>query len=302
MFLESGRAIATQIQTLIDQEVNQPLRFAVAYWGAGADFKLRGASRIICDLSSGLCNPIVIRSMLERDNVVVLQLDSLHAKIVVGSDGAVVSSANMSSNGLGAEGSDASGTIEAGCFVQAGTADHQRISAWFEEQWELARNISTDDLARAAWRWEHRKGDISPLPTIGSLPATELAIDPYILLESHIDSKDRLAAVRPHIFNLLKDTLPALDHRRMGKIATWACHLLLNQAGLTQQYGPGDSEGSGSADDAWLYSRFGTTKRSETRASVAALLATISRSTYFSRNIRRAAAQAIVAMGLKDTL
>ncbi|TQK06957.1 phospholipase D family protein [Herbaspirillum sp. SJZ107] len=298
MFLESGRAIAAQVQLLVDQEVVQPVRFAVAFWGAGADFKLRGACRIICDLASGMCNPAVIASLLDRDNTVVLQLAGLHAKVVVGSAGAVISSANMSTNGLGAEGADASGTIEAGYFVTPSTSDHRRVAAWFEEQWAQATLISQDDLTAAAMRWADRNREMPALETISDRSSfSSFSIDPGMLLEPHIDPQDRLAAVKPLVFNVLKETLPDLDRRRLGKIATWACHLLLNRAGMMQEHGPGDGEARGLADDAWIYGRFGTTKRAETLTSVAALLASISRSTFFSRDIRRAAAEALREIG-----
>lgn len=297
MFLESGRAIAEQVQFLVDQEVTRPIRVAVAFWGVGADFKLRGSCRIICDLASGLCNPTVIASLLDRDNAVVLQLAGLHAKVVIGSAGAVVSSANMSTNGLGAEGADASGTIEAGYFVAPDTLDHQRVSTWFEEQWARATGISQDDLVAAALRWESRNVEIPALETATRRPAAlSFAIEPSTLLEPHIDSRDRLAAVKPSVFNVLKDFLPNVDPRRLGKLATWACHLLLNRAGLMQQHGPGNSETHGPATDAWIYSRFGTTKHAETRAAVATLLASIGRSTFFSRDIRRAATEALREM------
>jgi hypothetical protein len=298
MFLESGRAIAAQVQLLVDQEVAQPVRLAVAFWGAGADFRLRGACRIICDLASGMCNPAVIASLLDRDNTVVLQLAGLHAKVVVGSAGAVISSANMSTNGLGAEGADTSGTIEAGYFVTPGTLDHRRVAAWFEEQWAHATLISQDDLAAAALRWTCRNREMPTLETISDRSSpSAFAIDPRMLLEPHIDPQDRLAAVKSPVFNVLKETLPDLDHRRLGKIATWACHLLLNRADLMQQHGAGDGEPRGPATDAWIYSRFGTTKRAETLAGVAALLVSISRSTFFSRDIRRAATEALRDMG-----
>jgi hypothetical protein len=70
-----------------------------------------------------MCNPAVIALLLDRDNTVVLQLAGLHAKVVVGSAGAVISSANISTNGLDAEGADTSGTIEAGYFVTPGTPE-----------------------------------------------------------------------------------------------------------------------------------------------------------------------------------
>lgn len=295
MFLGSGRDIALKIQTLVDQEISQPLRLAVAFWGAGADYRLRGACKIICDLESGACNPSVIRSLLARENCVTLKLSGLHAKVVIGAEGAVVSSANMSTNGLGAEGAASSGTIEAGYFVSPSTPDYQRMTAWFDRQWMQATPITERDLAVAEARWEFRNRaipeDVVP-SAVSTVPSFD--IDPFSLLEEQIDENDRLRAVTPEVFNLLKVELPDVDNRRLGKIATWACHLILNQAHLVQHHSAGGGEPQGLATDEWIVGRFGTQKRSETVASVIALLEAVSRSPSFSRDVRRAATRVLV--------
>jgi hypothetical protein len=294
MFLDSGRAITGQIQVLIDEEVAEPLRLAVAFWGAGADYKLRGACQIICDLESGACNPTVIRTLRKRDNCVVLKLSGLHAKVVISSAGAVVSSANMSTNGLGAEGADASGTIEAGYFVPAKLSDYKKIVTWFEDVWVKATAITELDLAKAEEKWNFRnlKMPIAP-STKSELDSLPFEIDPSSLLEERIDTEDRLRAVKPDVFNRLKGTLPDVDHRRLGKIASWACHLLLNRAGKVLEHSAGDGEGWGPATDQWIVGRFGKQKKDYTAASVATLLNAISRTPYFSLDVRRAANQVL---------
>jgi hypothetical protein len=294
MFLESGRDIAQKIQALMDEEISQPLRLAVAFWGAGADYRLRGACKIICDLESGACNPSVIRSLLDRENCVTLKLNGLHAKVVIGSAGAVVSSANMSTNGLGAEGADSSGTIEAGYFVPPSTPDYQRMTTWFDRQWMQATPITERDLAVAEARWEFRNRTM-PEEVVPSAVSTipSFDIDPFSLLEEQVDADDRLRAVNPEVFALLKVELPSVDNRRLGKIATWACHLLLNQAGSGRDHSAGDGEARGPATDEWIVGRFGTQKRLETVASVVTLLETISRSPSFARDVRRAATRVL---------
>ncbi len=215
MFLESGSAIADKIRHVVDQEVSQPVKFAVAFWGAGANYQLRGACKIICDLESGACNPSVIRSLLARDNCVVLQRTGLHAKVVIGSAGAVVSSANMSTNGLGAEGADASGSIEAGYFVAPSGQDYQRIVNWFDTQWSEARTISEADLIAAENRWAFRNRPMPALTVEKQEVATSYAVDPLSLLEEQIDKKDRLRSVKTTVFNVLKGELPEVEHRRL---------------------------------------------------------------------------------------
>lgn len=303
MFLDSGRAIAGQIQVLIDGEVAEPVRLAVAFWGTGADYELRGACQIICDLESGACNPAVIRTLRKRDNCVALKLSELHAKVVISSAGAVVSSANMSTNGLGAEGADASGTIEAGYFVPAKLPDYKKIVTWFEDVWDKATEITELDLAEAQEKWDFRNREmpITP-PTKPELDTSPLDIDPSSLLEERRNSEYRLRAVKPEVFNRLNGALPDVDHRRQGKIAMWTCHLLLNRAGIVLEHSAGDGEGSGPATDQWIVGRFGKKKKkkNETAANVETLVDTISRDPFFSADVRRAANQVLSARPWMD--
>jgi hypothetical protein len=296
MFLNSGRAIAEQIQKLIDGEIAKPVKLAVAFWGAGADYKLQGACHVICDLESGACNPAVIRTLRKRDNCVVLKLSGLHAKVVISSSGAVVSSANMSTNGLGAEGADASATLEAGYFVSAKHLDYKSIVTWFDDVWDQATDITELDLAKAKEKWDFRNREMTILhPTVPELDTSPFDIDPASLLEERIDTKDRLRAVKPTVFNRLKSSLPGVDHRRQGKIASWACHLLLNRAGVTLEHSAGDGEKSGPATDQWIVGRFGNRKLSDTAANVETLLNAIARDAFFSTDVRRAANQLLLA-------
>ncbi|MCP2085929.1 UNVERIFIED_ORG: hypothetical protein J2Y81_001946 [Paraburkholderia sediminicola] len=225
----------------------------------------------------------------------ILKLSGLHAKVVISSAGAVVSSANMSTNGLGAEGADASGTIEAGYFVSAKYSDYEKISAWFEDIWHQAIEITEVDLVRAQEKWEFRNREMPLTPLAPELDTSPLDIDPLILLEARINANDRLRAVRPEIFNRLKIALPDVEHRRLGKIASWTCHLLLNRAGQVLTYSAGDGEASGPATDQWIVSRFGKQKKDETAANVATLLQAISRDTSVPADVRCAANRVLFA-------
>lgn len=295
MFLNSGKEIAEKIQLLIDREIAKPVRLAVAFWGDGADYKLRGACQIICDLESGACNPAVIRKLLKRDNCVILKLSGLHAKVVLSSAGAVVSSANMSTNGLGAEGADASGTIEAGYFVPERLPDYKEIVTWFDSVWNMATEITELDLAKAQEKWDFRNQYIPTTPIKMDLDASPFNIDPYELLEEMIDVNDRLRAVKANVFLHLKIALPGVEHRRLGKIASWACHLLLNRAGMVLEHSAGNMEGQGLATDQWIVSRFGKQKKNDTVVNVETLLKAICRNPFFSADVRRAASQVLSA-------
>lgn len=125
-------------------------RCAVAFWGRGAEEWVAGANcRIIANLRMGGTNP----HALEKIKATVKQSDTLHAKVYIGAGRAVVSSANASINGLGLEGVEQSGWIEAGYL----TDDVETVAKWFEGQWGKARDITKPDIEAAKKAWSARQ-------------------------------------------------------------------------------------------------------------------------------------------------
>ena len=128
---------------------------AVAFWGNGAESLFPNPAarqiRVICNLKMGGTNPGVIKT-LRQNGVDVRQSDNLHAKVYIGNTEAVVTSANASINGLGLEGTEVEGWIEAGVFVNRDDA-----LRWFDRQWEECRAISPADLndARKNFGFHH---------------------------------------------------------------------------------------------------------------------------------------------------
>ena len=127
-------------------------KIAIAYWGKDAIDLLnlspaRRDVRILCCLNGGKSDPDVVKKFGNR----VRQLDNLHAKIIWTPTGAIVGSANASSNGLPEEEGSADGLIEAGIFV-TDTPTLRVIEQWFNTQYRRARHITKSDLrfARAA--------------------------------------------------------------------------------------------------------------------------------------------------------
>jgi len=126
---------------------------AVAFWGKGALKKLanRGnLSRLICNLQSGGTNPFEIEK-IPKDRI--KQCDTLHAKVYVGKNRAVISSANVSSNGLGFE------DVEQAHWIEAGVVLYETSDAlkWFDELWETSQEITDDDLKQAKINWKKRQ-------------------------------------------------------------------------------------------------------------------------------------------------
>jgi hypothetical protein len=303
MFLESGRAIAVKIKSLFDDEVSEPMRLAVAFWGASADYEIRGASKIICDLESGACNTEVIRALMTHPSRVVLKLAGLHAKVVVGSNGAVVSSANMSTNGLGAEGADYSGTIEAGYFVPPNSIEYRRIADWFEVVWSQATVITEDDLLTAEAKYRFRNQEMPTyLATDDIENSVRPVIDPSEFLDEITEIDHRLRTVRRHILHKLEHALPEVKPTQQGKVMMWAFHLLLNRAGQVQSYSSRLNDPSGPATNEWILGRFGKAEKTKSKVieQIKALMQEISKSEFISPGGRLAASQALADKSWQD--
>ncbi|MDH2382080.1 hypothetical protein [Bradyrhizobium sp. CER78] len=72
----------------------------------------------------------------------------MHAKVIWTERQAIVSSANISSNGLPEEEEGAGGLIEAGLMV-TDAGQLVQIAAWFDRQYKAAKRISATDLRKA---------------------------------------------------------------------------------------------------------------------------------------------------------
>jgi hypothetical protein len=164
MFLENSESISARVETLFrTHSTSAPICIAVAFWGFGAEalFASRRATfRIVCNLSSSGTNPHVIRRLREMENVDILQLNKLHAKVVISDGGAIVSSANFSTNGLGLEGTGTS--LEAGVFVAALSTTYADITEWFLQTWSQSKPIYESDLIRAEEAWARREAASRP--------------------------------------------------------------------------------------------------------------------------------------------
>jgi hypothetical protein len=114
-FLE-GRQLSKEMARLVSQ--NTKTKIAIAYWGGealkllGIDTKRRDI-QVVCCLKGGKSAPEVIRKFRHRAR----QHDRLNAKVVWTPNGAIVGSANASSNGLPEEENLAKGLIEAGIYL-----------------------------------------------------------------------------------------------------------------------------------------------------------------------------------------
>ncbi len=123
------------------------VRCAVAFWGAGAETLVTGeGAKVICNLRMGGTNPFALRKVKAG----IRKRDDLHAKVYLGKDLAIVTSANASANGLGLEGVEQAGWVEAGVM----TDDVAPIAEWFEALWMGSQPVGKADwlAAEKAWR------------------------------------------------------------------------------------------------------------------------------------------------------
>jgi hypothetical protein len=79
----------------------------------------------------------------------------LHAKVIWTRDGAIVGTANASSNGLPQEEHSAIGLIEAGVFIKEAAALNE-IGRWFDIQYDSSRRITKSDLESAKLERDRR--------------------------------------------------------------------------------------------------------------------------------------------------
>ncbi|MBN8947420.1 MAG: phospholipase D family protein [Rhodanobacter sp.] len=144
----------SQIRALTDsQPKHKPIRIAVAFWGNGAQavFHPSRQYEVICNLTTGGTNPAVIRDLRTMPNVRIRHLTQLHAKVILADKRAIVGSANFSANGLGFEGSEVEGWLEAAAVIDGADVDR-----WFDHYWRTSAEISDGDLAFAELMWTNR--------------------------------------------------------------------------------------------------------------------------------------------------
>lgn len=130
---------------------------AVAFIGKGAleIIPKNCEVRIICNLESGATNPNAIKELIER-GVIIKSHPDLHAKVYIGDDYSVVGSANLSANGLGLEGSELSGWIEAG-FKEKDQESLRSIRQWWKLLWTASNIITVEYLEKYLKKWEERR-------------------------------------------------------------------------------------------------------------------------------------------------
>ena len=133
------------------------LRIATAFIGTGASRFIGSQctdAKIVCNLSMGSTNPQEIVTLIQRfGKSNVRQVNNLHAKLYIGSEYAIVGSANMSHNGLGFQ---PTALREAGYRFPLEPSNRHSSLDWFDQLWAEAREITEKDLKNAEEKWKRR--------------------------------------------------------------------------------------------------------------------------------------------------
>lgn len=105
---------------------------AAPFWGLGVleQIGLNGRDdlKVLCNLSSGMCDPKAIEHLLTAGSK-VRSLSTLHAKVYMGRSVAIVGSANPTLSALGIRG--AANSMEV-CVRLCGDEDLGALRAWFQ--------------------------------------------------------------------------------------------------------------------------------------------------------------------------
>jgi hypothetical protein len=159
---------------LLSQKIREVLsgenrRCAVAFWGSGASELLKACSKvnsmdakIVCDLSMGGTYPKELEALGAPKNERLRYHDSLHAKVYISDSGAIVASANVSSNGIGFRETGGPKHLEAGSFYDRNDKEWDSISQWFDKTYEGSKVINEQALGIARTRWSPTREQVSP--------------------------------------------------------------------------------------------------------------------------------------------
>lgn len=201
----------------------------MSYWGKGA-LKHTGLLKrinhqnsklvqVICDLSSGACNPEPIKELMSaaNDKVQVRTLCGLHAKVWICGLEVIVGSANVSANGLGFDDpSSMKGNVEAAIEVR--DADiAEKVTSWFSEQWERVDcvEVTECEIERAVDLWTARgsssfvkkvKDSCNEQKKSRARALSSNTIDPPVPREEVTDRLLRYEIFYKGLLNALKDT------------------------------------------------------------------------------------------------
>ena len=209
------------------------LLIAVAYWGRDsiektglehADVAESTKMRVICDLMSGSCNPDPIQRLLEQD-ISVMTLAGMHAKVWIADDSVVIGSANVSANGMGFD--DARSLEE---NREAAVYIHDRKFAnsariWFNGLWKESDKVDSRSIELATHLWTTRLTNrvVDRIQTqVEQADQNEGQVQNQLVedeLESIVGNDDSLAVTFGHYIEIRDQSSYKNDSELLARIA-----------------------------------------------------------------------------------
>lgn len=158
-----------------------PATLAVSSWGAGAVKALgltdrdehRNEVRIICNLVSGFTDPAEVQLLQHIRGVSVVQCDSIHGKVYLFENAAMIGSSNVSSNTQSIEGPNAVEICDAN-IVTYELSDVSAVAEWINGL--STREVTPGDLHTANKTWKTRRQ---------ALPSARSNVSVQQILEDH---------------------------------------------------------------------------------------------------------------------
>jgi hypothetical protein len=142
-----GRALSKKVDELLSENCT----CIVSYIGQGTTHKIRKINKIkkikiICNFKSNGTNPYEVEELIKYlGNEKVKQMDSFHAKVYFSESGAVICSANLSTNGLELFNEPAN-QLEAGIFVENNGPEYNDVLKWYKSLSEKLRKITPQKI------------------------------------------------------------------------------------------------------------------------------------------------------------
>jgi hypothetical protein len=154
------------------------IALAVAFWGGDALKRLGVAEwkakniRMICNATSGACNPRALKELRSHIGSNLRTNPNLHAKVYWTPSTLVITSANASASGLSLEGEEVKGNIEAGIV----STDHlllTEVKQWFDELYDSHKTVEVDKniIKEAKAMWDLRRPGRLTLEQFGDVTA-----------------------------------------------------------------------------------------------------------------------------------
>lgn len=154
------------------------IAIAVAFWGGDAKNLLRIENwkakriRIICDATSGACNPQALSYLRTKLGKNLFANSRLHAKVYWTPKRVMITSANASASGLSLEDTELDGNIEAG-IITSSPDILKAAKIWFEKTLKLKETVEVNDaiMDQATKMWKSRRVDRPSNESIVSITA-----------------------------------------------------------------------------------------------------------------------------------